>query len=228
MRQLGPSSDQPAWTATAGTAAPAPAPAPSTHSGGEPATNSTDSARMTIRPGMMNAAPPIRAPGPPAQPPRAEDGELGGGRAGHQVADGDGVLELPGVQPAPALDAQLAQQPDVRGRPAEADAADPAPFPQHRRQRDRRHGRGKAGDAGVPGASLSGWLIAAWASAERAACPQSARNRGDSAPSGRLRRSSGPFSTGILNSRRGGRGRAPAVSLRWLSSPAQCAPGSCR
>ena len=71
--------------------------------------------------------------GAAAQPPGAVDGQLGGGRAGHQVADRDGVLELPGVQPAPPLDAQLAQQPDVRGRAAEPDAADPTPFPQHGR-----------------------------------------------------------------------------------------------
>ena len=55
----------PALTATAGTAAPAPAPAPRTHSGGELARNSADRARMTIRPGTMNAAPPISAPSRP-------------------------------------------------------------------------------------------------------------------------------------------------------------------
>ena len=64
-RQLAPSSDQPACTATAGTAAPAPAPAPSTHSGGEPVRNSTDKARITTSPGTMNAAPPTSAPGRP-------------------------------------------------------------------------------------------------------------------------------------------------------------------
>ena len=90
---------------------------------------------MTIRPGTMNAAPPIRAPEAAAQPPGAVDGQLGGGRAGHQVAHGDGVLELPGVQPAPPFDAELAQQPDVRGRAAEPDAPNPAPFPQHDPQR---------------------------------------------------------------------------------------------
>ena len=52
----------PACTATAGTAAPAPAPAPCTHSGGEQARNSADSARMQTRPGTMKARPPASAP----------------------------------------------------------------------------------------------------------------------------------------------------------------------
>src|SRR6185437_6520286 len=64
-RQLGTSSDQPAWTATAATALPAPAPAPRTQVGGEVARNKADSARMTIRPGTMNAAPPASAPSLP-------------------------------------------------------------------------------------------------------------------------------------------------------------------
>jgi hypothetical protein len=59
---LGPASDQPAWTATAATAAPAPAPVPRTHSGGVPSRNSTDRARITIRPGTINAMPPAKAP----------------------------------------------------------------------------------------------------------------------------------------------------------------------
>src|SRR5215472_3548810 len=63
--QLGPSREAPAWTATAGTAAPAPAPAPSTHSGGEPARYSAAKARITIRPGTMNAIPPASAPARP-------------------------------------------------------------------------------------------------------------------------------------------------------------------
>src|SRR5690242_2177517 len=54
-----------AWMATAGTAAPAPAPAPSTHNGGDPVKNSAASAKMTISPGTMNAAPPASAPGRP-------------------------------------------------------------------------------------------------------------------------------------------------------------------
>ena len=63
--QLGPSSDQPAWTATAATAAPAPAPAPFTHSGGVPSRNSAESARMQTRPGTMKARPPASAPSRP-------------------------------------------------------------------------------------------------------------------------------------------------------------------
>src|ERR1700678_2263852 len=48
--------------ATAGTAAPAPAPAPSTHNGGECLMKRAARARITMRPGTMNAAPPARAP----------------------------------------------------------------------------------------------------------------------------------------------------------------------
>ena len=40
-------------------------PAPRTRNGGEVAANSTDRARMTISPEMMNPAPPARAPGRP-------------------------------------------------------------------------------------------------------------------------------------------------------------------
>ena len=100
---------------------------------------------MTIRPGMMNAAPPIRAPARLRSRQAQKMASWVEAGPGHQVADGDGVLELAGVQPAPALDAQLAQQPDVRGRPAEPDAADPAPFPQNRRERHLRHVRGTVG-----------------------------------------------------------------------------------
>ena len=60
--QLGLSRVQPAWTATAATAAPATAPAPFTHSGGVPARNSADSARMQASPGRMKASPPASAP----------------------------------------------------------------------------------------------------------------------------------------------------------------------
>ena len=71
---------------------------------------------------------------PAADLPGAEDRQLGGGRAGQQIARGDGVFELALGQPFPALHTQLAQQRDMRGWPAEADAADPAPLPQYRRQ----------------------------------------------------------------------------------------------
>jgi hypothetical protein len=50
-----------ACTATAGTAEPAPAPAARTQGGGVPR-NSAASARMTIKPGTMNAVPPTTAP----------------------------------------------------------------------------------------------------------------------------------------------------------------------
>ena len=46
----------------------------------------------------------------------------------------DRILELVGRHPSAALDAELAEQCDVRRRPAETDAADPPPFPQHRHQ----------------------------------------------------------------------------------------------
>ncbi len=55
-----------ALTATAGTAAPAPAAAPVTQAGGACARNSTDRARITIRPGTMKHSPPTIAPATPA------------------------------------------------------------------------------------------------------------------------------------------------------------------
>ena len=64
-RQLAGSRLVPACTATAATADPAPAPAARTVRGGAPWRNSAASARMRIRPGMMNAAPPSNAPGRP-------------------------------------------------------------------------------------------------------------------------------------------------------------------
>ena len=88
-----------------------------------------------------------------ADPPGAEDRQLGGGRAREQVAGRDRVLEFPRVQPFPALDAQFPQQLDVGGRAAEPDAADPAPLPQHRgqghpRRRGSRTGRDRLRAAG--------------------------------------------------------------------------------
>jgi hypothetical protein len=75
-----------------------------------------------------------------ADTPRAEDRELSGRRTGQQVAGGQRVLEFGGVQPLLPLDAQITQQPDVRRRAAEPDAADPAPFPHDREQAGpRRH-----------------------------------------------------------------------------------------
>ncbi len=72
-----------------------------------------------------------------AEPPRAVDRELGRGRAGEEVARGDRVLELDRREPAAPLDAEAAEERDVRRRPAEPDAPDPAPFRQHDRQRRR-------------------------------------------------------------------------------------------
>ena len=83
---------------------------------------------MTTRPGDDEAEPADEGSGPASQPPRAEDGQLGRRRPGQQVAGGDGVLELGGRHPFPVVDAQLAQQGDVGRRPAEPDAADPAPL----------------------------------------------------------------------------------------------------
>src|SRR5215475_161824 len=92
---------------------------------------------------------PDQRPRPAAQPPGAEDRELGGCRAGQQVAGRDRVLELLGVQPFAALHAQVAQQPDVRRRAAEPDAADPPPLPQDRSQgHPRRFGGGRLPRAG--------------------------------------------------------------------------------
>src|SRR5215468_3626310 len=108
--QLGTSRVHPACTATAATAAPAPAPAPSTQSGGDAARKSADSARMSTRPGAMNAIPPTSAP---AQPPGAVDRELGRSRAGEEVARGDRVLEVVVGQPAPPGDAEVAEEGDV-------------------------------------------------------------------------------------------------------------------
>ena len=71
---------------------------------------------------------------PAADPPGAEDGQLGGGRTRQQVAGADGVLEFLRVQPPPAVHAQLAQQRDVRRRPAKAGTADAPPLAQHRGQ----------------------------------------------------------------------------------------------
>ena len=57
-----------------------------------------------------------------------EDRQLRGRRAGQQPAGRVGVLEVPAVDPLPVLDAQFAQQRDVRGRAAEADDADASPL----------------------------------------------------------------------------------------------------
>ena len=65
----------------------------------------------------MKHAPPTSAPRQAAEPPGAEDGQLGRCRAGEQVGGGDGVLELGLVHPRLALDDEPAQHGDVRGGP---------------------------------------------------------------------------------------------------------------
>lgn len=85
---------------------------------------------MQTSPGRMKASPPASAPSRPRtrQAQKAEDSQLGGGRPGQRVARRDGVLELLRVQPPPAFHAQLPQQRDMHGRPAEPDATDPPPL----------------------------------------------------------------------------------------------------
>ena len=82
-------------------------------------------------------------PGAPAQRPGAVDGQLGRRRPGQEVGRRDRVLEPACLEPAPALHAKLAQQRDVRRRPAEADDADPAPLARHLPE-----ARGRAGPVG--------------------------------------------------------------------------------
>jgi len=72
---------------------------------------------------------------PAAKTPRAVDRELGRGRTGEEVAGGERVFEVRRRQPAPLVDAELAQQRDMCRRPAEADAADPAPLTDDRGER---------------------------------------------------------------------------------------------
>ena len=189
LRQLGRSNDQPAWTATAGTAAPAPAPAPSTHSGGELATKSTDSARMTIRPGRMNPAPPTSAPARP----RSRQAQ----KMASWVEAGPGIR----LQTAIASSNSRASSQPLRSTHSWRSSLMCAGGPPKPIQPIRPHSRstvpsatrgtaggrshGTPGPGPGPGASSQGWLIAARAEAARAACPKSARNPADSALSRR-------------------------------------------
>jgi hypothetical protein len=59
---------------------------------------------------------------------RGEDRHLRADGAGQQVAGGERVLELARVDPLAACDRQIAQQRDVRGRPAEAEQPDAPPL----------------------------------------------------------------------------------------------------
>ena len=85
-----------AWSATAGTAAPAPAAAPRTHSGACGAKNSTDSARITTRPGTMKHSPPTSAPAGPRRRQAHRMASWVEAGPGQQVGGGDPVLELLG------------------------------------------------------------------------------------------------------------------------------------
>jgi hypothetical protein len=76
-----------------------------------------------------------RSPGA-REPPGAEDRQLRRGRSWQQVGGRDTVLEFLGRQPVPLLDAQLAEQGDMRRRAAEPDAPDPAPLADDREQAD--------------------------------------------------------------------------------------------
>ncbi len=60
----------------------------------------------------------------------AVDRELCRGGSGQQVAGGDPVFELIFGQPPAAVHAEIAQERDVGGWAAEADATDPPPLPQ--------------------------------------------------------------------------------------------------
>ena len=68
------------------------------------------------------------------------DRHLRARRAGQQAAGGERVLELARVDPLAPLDGQIAQQRDVRGRPAEAEHADAAPLASHRGKGGEWHG----------------------------------------------------------------------------------------
>ena len=87
----------------------------------------------------MKQTPATSAPARPREPVPAPDRQLRGGRTRQQVHGGDRVLEVARVDPPAPLHAEFAQQRDVRGRPAEADAPDPPPLARDRRQR-RAHG----------------------------------------------------------------------------------------
>ena len=76
-----------------------------------------------------------------AKPPGAVDGQLGGRRAGEEVARGDGVLELLGAQPAALVHAEAAKERDVGRGATEARHPDAAPFGGDHPQR---RGRGGA------------------------------------------------------------------------------------
>ena len=141
-RQLGPSSPQPAWRATAATAAPAPAPAPRTQRGGACARNTTERA-VTITTARHDEPEAARhRSANPAEAASEINRELRRGGPGEQVAGGDRRLDVGVAQPAAVLDDEPSQQRDVRRRTAEAGQSDPGPLASDRRDRD---GGGAAG-----------------------------------------------------------------------------------
>ena len=124
----------PACTATAATAAPAPAPGAQHPRGGEPAKKQRGQGEDQDQAGhdeRGTARPARRGGRGPARRRRSPAGSRPGRAAGCRRR---WRLRTRGRQPALALDAQLAQQLDVGRRPAEADAADAAPFPHHHGQ----------------------------------------------------------------------------------------------
>ena len=79
-------------------------------------------------PGEDEAHPPEEGSGGPAQPPGAEDSQLGRGGTRQEVGGGDGVFELLGTDPSPLFHAQAPQQGNVGRGPAEPDAAEAKPL----------------------------------------------------------------------------------------------------
>jgi hypothetical protein len=75
------------------------------------------------------------------EPPGTEDRQLCRCRARQQVRGRDTVLELLGVEPVAAFDAQLAQERDVRRGSSKADAAEAEPPVRDRGERDTLVGR---------------------------------------------------------------------------------------
>ncbi len=108
---------------------PRPRPRHGATGGGEADRNRTDSSEDQREPGGDEAETAEQRSGRSAQPPRAVDRELRGGGPGQDVDRGERPLELIVAEPVLALHAQLAQQGDVSGWAAEADAARSAPTP---------------------------------------------------------------------------------------------------
>jgi hypothetical protein len=90
--------------------------------------------------------------------PRAEDGQLRRRRTREQVGGGDGILELFGVDPLPLIDAQAAQECDMRRWTAETDATQAKPLGDDGAQRNL--GRRATRNGSHHQSSLSGSLNA--------------------------------------------------------------------